>query len=331
MATQRAPAFAEAWARLAYLRAWLRVYQPFPDRGATAALVSSESEQALALEPNNVDVLFARYFVIAPFGRFPEADAALERLRQAPGMGDGKKFIGWSLRNFGHVRESLTPDEHAYSVDPLDSMSANMVALARMAAGHVEEAVPIFEDLVARNPDMSFPVSSLLRAKAFLADWDGVDELLQLAEKRQLREFEQGLPFIRAKRDPTPENLGIWRQSFEAHVGATGCVDVSRLVYSAHLGLVEEAYQAVEKARLGPTGSSEDMMGPDGYRTSLLFQASMPELRNDPRFVRLCARLGLVEYWTRTDKWPDCVDEVPYDFKAECAKVSQVPTEEFGF
>ena len=331
VATQRAPAYAEAWARLAYLRAWLRVYQPFQDRAATAALVSSESEQALALDPNNVDVLFARYFVIAPFGRFPEADAALERLRQAPGMGDGKKFIGWSLRNFGHVRESLTPDEHAYSVDPLDSMSANMVALARMAAGHVEEAVPIFEDLVARNPDMSFPVSSLLRAKAFLADWDGVDELLQLAEKRQLREFEQGLPFIRANRDPTPENLGIWRQSFEAHVGATGCVDVSRLVYSAHLGLVEEAYQAVEKARLGPTGSSEDMMGPDGYRTSLLFQASMPELRNDPRFVRLCARLGLVEYWTRTDKWPDCVDEVPYDFKAECAKVSQVPTEEFGF
>ena len=220
VATQRAPAFADAWARLAYLRAWLRVYQPYSDRAATAALVSSESEQALALDPSNVDVLFARYFVIAPFGQFLEADIALERLRQAPGMGDGKKYIGWSLRNFGHVRESLVPDEHAYSVDPLDTMSANVVALARMAAGRVEDAVPVFEDLVARNPDMSFPVSSLLRAKAFLGDWEGVDELLELAEKRQLREFEQGLPFIRAKRAPTPENLGKWRQDFEAHVGS---------------------------------------------------------------------------------------------------------------
>jgi hypothetical protein len=71
-------------------------------------------------------------------------------------------------------------------------------------------------------------------------------------------------------------------------------------------------------------------MGPDGYRTSLLFQAGMPELRNDPRFARLCARLGLVEFWIATAKWPDCASEVPYDFAAECAKVQGVAKEEFG-
>jgi hypothetical protein len=70
-------------------------------------------------------------------------------------------------------------------------------------------------------------------------------------------------------------------------------------------------------------------MGPDGYRTSLLFQAGMPELRDDPRFPRLCARLGLVEFWMATGKWPDCADEVPYDFKSECAKVRDVPKEDF--
>jgi len=76
-------------------------------------------------------------------------------------------------------------------------------------------------------------------------------------------------------------------------------------------------------------GTDDDIMGPDGYRTSLLFQANMPELRNDPRFIRLCARLGLVEYWTATDKWPDCVDEVPYDFRAECQKARQLPKDAF--
>ena len=34
VATQRAPNFAEAWGRLAFLRSWLRVYQPFADRAA---------------------------------------------------------------------------------------------------------------------------------------------------------------------------------------------------------------------------------------------------------------------------------------------------------
>jgi hypothetical protein len=81
-------------------------------------------------------------------------------------------------------------------------------------------------------------------------------------------------------------------------------VDVSRLVYAAHLGLFEEAYRTAETACLGPRGTENDIKGPDGYRTGLLFHAGMPELRNDPRFVPLCARLGLVEFWLATGKWP---------------------------
>jgi hypothetical protein len=53
----------------------------------------------------------------------------------------------------------------------------------------------------------------------------------------------------------------------------------------------------------GRVGVSNDIMGPDGYRTALLFQASMPELRNAPRFPRLCARLGLVEFWLASVIW----------------------------
>ena len=61
----------------------------------------------------------------------------------------------------------------------------------------------------------------------------------------------------------------------------------------------------------------------------MMFQARMPELRNDPRFVPLCARLGLVEFWTKTGKWPDCADQVPYDFKAACDKARHIPKENF--
>jgi TolB-like protein len=329
--TRRAPDFAEGWARLAYVRSWLNVYLPFADRSESAAQVASEADRALALDAQNVDALWAKLFVIPAFGRFVEADDLLKRMRRAPGSGGGRRYIGWYLRTTGRVREALDEDERAYRLDALHTMSANLVALARMAAGRVSEAVPVFEDLIERMPDMSFPVSSLLRAHAFLEDWEAVDRLLALAEKRELREFEEGLPFIRAKRDRTPENIGAWLSDFDAHIERTGCVDVSRLVYAAHLGLVDEAFRAAEKNCLGPTGTSNDIMGPDGYRTSLLFQADMPELRNDPRFVRLSARLGLVEFWTATGKWPDCADEVPYDFNAECSKVEHIPSEDFGF
>jgi tetratricopeptide (TPR) repeat protein len=292
--------------------------------------VAREAGCALALDPQSIDAMTAQLFVIPPFGRFIEGDAVVERIRRAPGSGDGRRYLGWYLRTMGRVREGLEEDERAYRLDALHPMSANLVALARMAAGRVAEAVPVYEDLVERVPDMSFPVSSLLRAYAFQQDWAAVDGLLALAEKRQLREFQDGMSFIRAKRDPTPKNIGAWRSALEAQVDEKGCVDVSRLVYSAHLGLVEDAYRAAENARLGPVGTSDDIMGPDGYRTSLLFQAGMPEFRNDPRFARLCARLGLVEFWMATDKWPDCADEVPYDFKAECAEVQHIPKEDCG-
>ena len=328
--TQRAPQFAEAWGRLAYLRAWLHFYQPFAERPALAARVADEATRALALDPDNTDAIAGQLFVLPPFGRFIETDAALERLRRAPAAGHGRQYIGWFLRTMGRVRESLEETERAYRLDTLDPMSANGLALARMAAGRLDEAVPIYAELVERVPDMSFPVSSLLRCYAFQQDWAAVDRMLALAEKRQIREFQDGLAFIRAKREPTPENIGSWRSALEAHVEKTGCVDVSRLVYAAHLGLVDDAYRVAESARLGPAGTRDDIMGPDGYRTSLMFQAGMPELRNDPRFPRLCARLGLVEFWLATGKWPDCAGEVPYDFRGECERVRGVAKEEVG-
>lgn len=330
-ATQRAPHFAEAWGRLAYVRAFLRFYQPFADHATWGGLVAREAERALAVDAANIDALSAQYCLLPPYGRFAEADQIVERMRRSPGRGDGQMFIGWHARAVGRTRDSAEDTERLYRLDPLNPMSANAFALGRMATGRTPEAVPVLEDLVARVPTMSFPVANLMRAKAFLKDWAAVDRLLDPAAGRPLREFQDGLAFIRAKREPTAENVGAIRDAMDAHVGKTGRIDLSRLVYAAHLGLVEEAYRAAETARLGPRGADDDMMGPDAYRTGILFWSDMGELRNDARFVRLCARLGLVEFWRATGKWPDCADEVPYDFRAECENARDIPKEEFPF
>lgn len=331
VATQRAPHFAEAWGRLAFLRSWLRFYQPFVDRAVTAALVTAEADRALALDPQNVDALIAQLFLIAPFGRFEESLAIIERVRRVTGVGDTQMYVAWYVRNLGWVRDSLDETERAYRLDVLNPMSANLTGLARMAAGRVAECVPIFEGLIARVPGMSFPVANLLRAKAFLGDWDAIDQLLDPARNFPLREFQDGIAFIQTKRNPTAENVGRIRDALEAQFVATGSADVSRLVYAAHLGLLDDAYRIADRARLGPRGAADDMMGPDGYRTGLLFHVGMPELRNDPRFVRLCARLGLVRFWQSTGRWPDCADEVPYDFRGECEKMGAVAVETVGF
>jgi TolB-like protein len=327
--TERAPDFADAWGRVAYLRGFLHPYLPFRERVANAARVEREAATALSLAADNSDALAARCFVAAPYARFVEADRRLDALRLTPGSGDGRRYIGWFMRHTGRIREALAETELAFRLDALDPMSINLLALARMAAGQVSDAIPLYADLVARIPQMSFPVSSLLRAHAFQADWDAVDRLLALAATRPLREFQDTIPFIRAKR--SPEHLDAWRGAFEAHIAKTGRVDIARLVYAAHLGFVDDAYRATDVVRLGPAGGIEDIMGPDGYRTAIMFQANMPELRNDLRFPRLCARLGLVDFWLATDRWPDCASETPYDFKLECEQAQAVVRESFEF
>jgi TolB-like protein len=330
-ALQRAPDFAEAWGRLAYLRAWARLFQPFAERAASAALVTREAERALALDPENVDALTAQYFNLPPYGSFIALDATMERVRRAPGRGEGQIYVGWHARTIGRARECAQITEEFYSSDPLNPMLVMMTSMARMAIGQVAEAIPLLQDLMARSPGMTYPVATLLRAFALLNDWPAVDRLLAPAANLAGREFEDGLIFVRAKRNPTAENIGAIRDGLEAHVARTGSVDVTRLVYAAHLGLVDDVYRLAESAHLGPRGTVDDVIGPDGYRTGMLFWKGMSEIRNDPRFVQLCARLGLVEFWLATQKWPDCVDEVPYDFKAACEKARSIPKEAFAF
>ncbi|MFZ4604005.1 MAG: winged helix-turn-helix domain-containing tetratricopeptide repeat protein [Caulobacterales bacterium] len=327
--TERSPDFAEAWGRAAYLRGFLHVYLPYTERKANAARVKHEAATALALDPGNIDALAGRCFVAPTFGEFSEGDKALEDLQRARGGGDGRRYIGWFLRHTGRVREALEETEIAYRLDPLDPMSINLLALARMAAGRVSDAIPLFSDLVERIPKMSFPISSLLRAHALQGDWDAVDRYLAIAETRPLPEFQDTIPFVRAKRDR--QHVDAWRGAFEAHIAKTGWVDVARLVFAAHLGLADDAYRALDVARLGPTGGVDDLIGPDAYRTALLFQANLPELRNDARFPRLCARLGLVDFWIGSGKWPDCVSETPYDFKRGCDQARDTPREAFAF
>jgi hypothetical protein len=56
--------------------------------------------------------------------------------------------------------------------------------------------------------------------------------------------------------------------------------------------------------------------------TDILFRPNMQSVQNDPRFIALAAKLGLVAYWRQSGAWPDfCSDpDLPYDCKKEAAR-----------
>ncbi len=329
--TARAPSFGEAWGRLAYQRAYLRNYQPFSERPELAARVRAEADRALTLDPHNVDALTGLFLITPPYGAFGEAEAAIARLREAGASGEGRMFIGWHARAVGRLRESAVETERMFQLDALNANVANVTALARMASGDIEAAVPLWRDLLIRTPDMSYPVANLMRAYAFQGDWDAVDALLDPAAKRPLRQFEDGLSFINAKRAGTAEAAAAYMARVESEFAQTGATEISRLVYAAHLGRVDDVYDLIARAPLGPRGAATDAIGPDGYRTGLLFWRCMPEIRSDHRFAQLCARLGLVDFWSASGQWPDCAEETPYDFRAACLAAQDTPRERYAF
>jgi DNA-binding winged helix-turn-helix (wHTH) protein/TolB-like protein len=55
-----------------------------------------------------------------------------------------------------------------------------------------------------------------------------------------------------------------------------------------------------------------------------LFLPQTAAMRLDPRFMKLAARLGLVDYWRTTGNWPDFCAEpgLPYNCKAEAARLA---------
>ena len=102
-----------------------------------------------------------------------------------------------------------------------------------------------------------------------------------------------------------------------------GWVDL-RLINTMHrLGQYEEALSLAEQSSFEhifqpgarpPAGWSNESM--------LFFRSGTQPMVCDPRFVTLCTRLGLSEYWLSQDEWPDCADEdfLPYDFRAAVAQ-----------
>jgi len=321
--SQRAPHFADAWGKLAEQRAHLRLIRPYAERDSIAETVAVEAHRALALDPHNPAARLAQYLLLPPWGRFVEAEAAIDRLTQNAGpAGYWLYYAALHLQSVGRMREALEISRRSYELDALNPFVANGLGLGLWYGGHTNEARASFEDTLARWPDMHATANNLIMLCADTNDWSMVDALLAPARlaKHPLRQFEQGARgYVAAVRDASPRARRRAIASARALFENSGFA-LYLLTVIAQLGAQDDAFAIADASNFWPSHDNDDVMGIDAYRTYFLFHAAYPNLRADPRFVRLCARLGLVHYWTTTKNWPDCVDEVPYDFKDECMK-----------
>jgi TolB-like protein len=330
--TRMAPDFADAWALLAHMRLFASMHLPYSERAPLRALAEADSSRCLALDPDHPHVLGTKWMSYDPFGAYLEQEAVCGRLKEfGSNSALGQLGLAYFLEGVGRMREAVTSARRGYELDPKNENTSALYGQSLWRSGRFAEGRAAMAAHIDAWPDSSDTAATLILACAHQQDWAAVDALTapQRLAKYPLREHAGLVGLLALLRSPAIETRRVIVDMVKGRVAKSGHIDQISLMWVAELGFVGETFDILDSAKLGPAGGKGDTLGPNAYRSHMIFPAAYPALRSDPRFVKLCARLGLVEYWLETQQWPDCAAEVSYDFRAECESFRSYPKDRF--
>jgi tetratricopeptide (TPR) repeat protein len=236
-------------------------------------------------------------------------------------------FSTWSLRNAGRTSEALAQAKLAVDTSPWDAASRWNLALALLQDGRAQDAANVVAEARRLHPrnvwlafgdlfvaELSAPPSPRMFAIMDDPVWNGVPEagIFPLLRGGYTTARSGDAATKRATAD-------IVRDVGLRHPVAPS--DVIGLLSA--LGDIDGAFLVAD--RFAAPANVEKPMAFQPFDTDSLFAPSGAALRRDPRFMRLAARLGLVDYWRSTGHWPDFCnnDQLPYDCQVEAARLAR--------
>jgi TolB-like protein len=319
-ALERAPDFVPAWEALMYDLAVQARYGGNPEKSRNhLAQMEVAAERALALDPETVVPFRVRAMTAAHCGAFAESERLIN-LCLARGASDPLDLIhaGGVASDVGRNRLALDYAQRAFELDPLNQVTFTVRAIYRLGVGNWAEARDQFDEGVRRWPDGGFLRSSAMVCAVQAEDWERVDLWARAPGDPGVDGpwIETLVAFAREARVANPGLATQFLASQKALLESTGLVALSHLGRLCQLGLADEAFALVEASDFTPYFSTGTRLAPPDVGLSCLFCVDQRDLRADPRFLRLCTKLGLCDYWVRSGNWPDCADEVDYDFRA---------------
>lgn len=271
------------------------------------------ARHALAIDPANAAATVA----LAQTGKgelfmvdgLPMIDKALAR---APGFAPALMASATGLFQAGFVDASVEPAMRAAQADPTSIHKALAVIRRLAAAGRLKEASARLAEVEAIWP--SHP--DIAEHQRRLAVELGRREAAALYRATPPDDrYSLDMVLLHQFADPAADHRGL---------DAVAAEEFSHFPPSAYqlaahftrMGDMTKAFAWLDRA---------PVRGTDG-QWSLLYWPSVAPLRRDPRFFAKMARLGLVDYWRRHNRWPDfCRDPgLRYDCRREAARLVAV-------
>lgn len=324
-----APDFADGWATLASVRALLlprdrdMIGEPAHDAAMFAA------KRALELNPECAQGFAALSLLKPAFADHAEKLALVnEALKHTPNDSSLHVARAAWLYGVGRLKDAGKALETASLLDPLGPAVEGLRASLMTARGDTDTALEIVTPAWRRWPDSPFLWYVMW---ATLCAAGRLHEAAALAEpgahpRRGVTERDVDVlrNYVAILRLPEEQRRGACGQLLAQLATAEGPLPLSSCVFAAGNGCMDQAFDVIEAALDAGRGLKPD--NHDGFGMAraqsplqVFVRAGGESIARSVRFPRLCARLGLAQYWLDTKKWPDCAAEADYDFKSACA------------
>jgi TIR domain-containing protein len=309
--TKFAPDFAPAWDYLALSRSWIAEGLQGSSPAAHAAAVQS-ARYAIAiarkLNPNSAMSYDAEYHLISNDTSFQGLQVLEKGAKIDPDDGRIQMHLSGEFLSVGRLSDSVQAAKRGVELEPGTPYTRSQYILALVYSGQFSKAKADIAE--ARE---KWPNDPAIDYADFGLQYRYGDPRAALALMPKIFSYSdaQMAPIrkvIAARLDPTPAKIDDAIAAFNAKDPSD---ENAILLALGNFGRVDQAYQLLEDPAFQPY-----------VQKAALFRPDFAKVREDPRFMQVAVRLGLVRYWREAGYWPDfCTSErLRYDCKTEAAK-----------
>ncbi len=323
-----APDFARGWASLASVYAFLlpRDRDVIGEPRHQAAVEAAQT--ALELDPDCAQAFAALSLLKPGFSDYAEklrlADEAIARTPNDPAFHIAR--AAW-LYGVGRTREAAAALEIASVLEPFGPAVEGLRASLIMSRGEVDTALDIMNGAWARWPDSAFTWYMMWVTLCAAGKLDAAEALAapecvprRGVTRHDVRVLKQYVSLLRH----TPAERHMAAEAILTSASrSTGPLPLSSCMTAARFGSADRAFDVIDRALdrgRALAADPHEAFGMARSQSSLqlfVHNGGEPFYRHR-RFPKLCARLGLAQYWIENSHWPDCAADVEYDFKAAC-------------
>jgi DNA-binding winged helix-turn-helix (wHTH) protein/Tfp pilus assembly protein PilF len=308
------PRFAAGWARLLAAESDALGDGNLPEDQEGKERLKRHIAEARKVEPDLAEVHIAEAMLMPP-GDFLARDRALSlAVEQNPNHSGARAARARFLQSVGRGDDAVQDAREAVKLDPLSPTIRDSYISTLMTLGRTDAAWQALEEAERIWPGAQSLLEARYRLHLRVGDPREALRILRSGGINTGGTDSQEL-LLQARIDPSKENIDRalrldrnvskeFPQAISFHAQAL-----------AEFGRTDELFEILL------TWNRPDLVD---WITDILFRPAFAKVHRDPRFLKAADRLGLLDYWLASGKWPDfCVaPDLTYDCKAEGRKIA---------